>query len=378
MVTEFEGYAGQLVSGGTRPTQPVVTLEGRVTATTLANLAKVEGLMAKFTDVWIRDLKIYGNPLDPYITKRSARFGVGTEIAEWVTGVKNAKSAGECFPRAGSTLATQYALINYAHNLNVSIYDKEVDKAVMTDEEASAYAETKMRLPLKTIASMKYRLWKQLLSDPIDGTRSITSSTASDGTGTEVTYAPTIAGYAGVVDDSEIVLPALEVGERAELASGEDALEIYMRLKAARSDMIYEGSDYNKLGVDTFISGAPLLVMETKVLDEMDNAFAVEGGYKGVPSRSARESLGTLAEIVEIDSFADLPTNANYVDKRLAAVMLDREALIETVYTMRTATYRCEPEYYSGRNYNGESALTIYRGANSFALLTDTKEEEED
>jgi len=114
-----------------------------------------------------------------------------------------------------------------------------------------------------------------------------------------------------------------------------------------------------------------LLVMEKKVLDAMDNVFAVNAGYKGIPTVSARSALGAMATIAEIDSFAPLPTGTIGNGNRLVATLLDRDALIETIYENRTASFRCAPEYYSGQNFNYESAMTVYKGANSYAIITD-------
>jgi len=371
MTEQFDAFAGQLVPSGVRKNQPVVGLEDSTDATTVRNLEMIRGLLPKITDVWFKSVKVFGNPLDPFVTRRNATYGVGTEIAEFVEGVRNEKSACTCFPRSPTELATQYAIINYAHNLNVHVYDNEVNKAVMSADQVRAYVANKMTLPNKTIAKMKYLAWKQLISNVVDGTRTINSYTASDGTGASVVYNPTVTGYAGMVEQLGFTLPRTVPGVRPEFGSPDDALEVYFALKGAVADMVFEGKDYNKLGIDTFISGQPLLVMEKKVLDAMDNVFAVNAGYKGIPTVSARSALGAMATIAEIDSFAPLPTGTIGNGNRLVATLLDRDALIETIYENRTASFRCAPEYYSGQNFNYESAMTVYKGANSYAIITD-------
>lgn len=165
----------------------------------------------------------------------------------------------------------------------------------------------------------------QLISDVIDGTRSISSTTVSDGTGTSVTYAPTITGYCATsaIMDSGVLLPALVQGTIPSI-SVSDTVTMLENLQNAATEMREDSPAYSKLGISTFVEEKPNLIMESKVLNAMDSAI-MAGASQRLPTRTAREFVNTFADLVEIESFADLPTNAGYSDKRLAAVLLDKD-----------------------------------------------------
>ena len=240
-----------------------------------------------------------------------------------------------------------------------------------------------LRTPLKTIATLKYRAWVQLLSDVIDGTRDIDSYTASNGVNApagvsaDVDYEPTIVGYAGVVEKRSEVIPLVEVGVRPVINTPLEALNICNELKARASDFMFESSTYNKLQIDTFSTGVPLLIMEKKILDAMDVVFAEANakgngnnfGYAGFPTVSARDYLREFAELVEIDCFGSIPTNASYSGMTLHAVLIDRDAFIENVKYADAESFRCTKERALGTNFQGESILSIWRGVNSYAML---------
>jgi hypothetical protein len=214
-----------------------------------------------------------------------------------------------------------------------------------------------------------YKSWLQLVSDVVDGTRSIASFTKSDGTGTPVTYAPSaILGYAGMVELADLVIPAPVVGDLT-VISDADALAFIQTLEGAASDMIYETSAFNKLGIETFVSGRPLVFAETKTLNAIDSAWAAGGVYKGFPTVSAREYIRRFADIVEIDIFPALPTNETYALYHIGAVMMDRDAMREVIKYADVESSRCTNERATGYNYQGESVMYIWKGAPSYALL---------
>ena len=280
-------------------------------------------------------------------------------------------------------MASQLDLVNFAYSVDVDVKDYEIDKAVLDEGQRGSYVAQKLRTPLKTIGSLEYRAWVQLLSDVIDGTRTITSANAFNGAQTKsgaatVTYNPTITGYAGKVDIRTEVMPAVEVGVQYSLASAADALAIVNQLKAVAADFAFETDEFNKLGLNTFSTGVPLLIAEKKVLDAMDTIFAEvnltgqEGngyGYAGFPTVSAREYIRQFAEIVEIDTFAPLPTNATYEGLALHFVLIDRDAFVEVVKNATVEGQRCGRARLTGYNWQGESIFSIWRGVNSYALV---------
>lgn len=380
--TRFANFAGQLVASGIDTNMPMVALEQSVDQTTFANMQAINGLMPKVKDVFIRETRIFSNPLDPYITRFDERYGAGLEQASFMVGAYNEKHDGTCVPRGTPDMASQLDMINFAYSVDVDVKDREIDKAVLDDGQRGAYVAEKLRTPLKTIGTAKYRSWVQLLSDVVDGTRTITSATSGNGLNAKagsatVTYNPNITGYAGVVEKRTEVIPAVEVGQKVTIATPLDALNICNELKARASDFQFETTAYNKLGIDTFSTGTPLLVAEKKVLDAMDTVFAEANangngnnfGYAGFPTVSARDYLRKFAELVEIDTFASLPTNADYADYNLHFVLIDRDAFVEVTKWADMEPQRCAKLRLWGYNFAGESIMSIWRGVNSYAMV---------
>lgn len=386
--SRFTTFAGQLVANGIDTTMPLVALEQSVDPTVLANLTAINSLMPKVKDVFIRKTTIFVNPLSEHITRFDERFGAGLEQASFMVGAYNEKHDGTCVPRGTPDMASQLDLVNFAYSVDVDVKDREIDKAVLDEGQRGAYVTQKLRTPLKTIGTMKYRAWVQLLSDVIDGTRSISSKTAGNGTSTKsgagsVTYNPSITGYAGKVEKVAPVLPPVEIGKKYEINTPLEALEIANKLKAIASDFKFETTQFNKLGIDTFSTGVPLLIAETKVLDAMDTVFAefnAKGndngnyGYAGFPTVSAREYIRQFAELVEIDTFADLPTDpadaeVAYAGYNLKFVLIDRDAFVEVVKWADMEPQRCARLRLTGYNFAGESILSIWRGVNSYAMV---------
>ena len=364
----FDNYAGQLVASGVRAQAPLIGLEASMDSTAWANLSTINGLMPKIGEVIIHETRVFNNPLDTLFQKIDAPYGAGVEQATFVTGAANKKNESGCVPRGTVDMVSQLDACNFAYDIDIEVKDREINKAVLGPEQAGSYVANKLKLPMKTLSAVKYRAEVQLLSDVIDGTRSITSSDSSDGSGASVTYNPGITGYAGVVEKSGVTLAAVDFKTTPAFASGSDASTILKMIETAASDMKYETDEYNVLGVDTFTIGKPVLIMEEKVLNAMDNALALDGTDKRIPTRSAREFLRDKVEIREIDSFADLPTNSSYADQRLGGVLIDADAPKEFLRFADMESQRCAKQRLTGYSYQGESTLSIYRGLNAYAF----------
>jgi len=370
----FNNFAGQEVASGIRANEPVVAFEQESTRTTLNNLGLINSLIPKISRTLIRETRIMDNPLDRLFRKGSLPFGVGWEDAEFITGAKNKKNDGTCVPIGNPGMESQLNLINLAWSLDVSIKDREINKAVLTPEEVGQYVAQKMATPRKTLAMLKYRAETQLLSDVIDGTRSVSSTDSSDGTGTSVTYAPTVKGYAGAVEDLGFILAPLVQGTPASFAQASDAMDMVIAIQNACTEMREEGTYYSALGINTFCLQKPNLVIEEKVLNAIDKAWALDGTAKQIPTRTASEFLSTFCDIVSFPgSFADLPTNASYTDKRLACVLLDKDSCTEMIAWSDAESQRCAKERLTGWNIGGASAMGIYRGNPACAFITDTQ-----
>lgn len=368
----FDRFSGQEIASGIRPNEPLMAFEEEATAAKLANIAAVQGLLPKITKVLIHETRIKEGNLDYYFKKGSLPYGAGMEHIGFMDGAVNAKNSGRCVPFGNVQAVGQLDVINLAWSLNISVWDREISQNVLGADELGAYVSQKLRTPYKTLAALKRNAEIQLISDVIDGTRSISSTDASDGNGNAVTYAPNIEGYAGEIEDTQIVMPALVQGTLPAFASASDAMDFVKILQDHAAEMMEEGTAYSKLGISTFCLDQPLLIMETRILNALDNAWALDGAAKQIPTRTAREFLRTFADIVEIPAFAELPTNANYTDKRLGAVLIDRDSLSEQIAWDNVESMRCVEQRMTGYNVAGASALTIYRGNPACGVLFDT------
>lgn len=370
--TDYNAFAGQLIASGINTNMPYVNAEE---GTKASNLEKINNLSAKIKDVFIRDTRVFGNPLDAYFTKWYSRFGAGMEQAMFNPATNKKVVANSCMPWGDATLTSQTNWANFAYNVPITIRDHEVDGALLDESMLGSYVASKLKTPLATISKQKYRTEIQLLSDVIDGTRSIDSNSASDASGASVTYAPTVSGYAGVVAQSGVVVPAVERGSLVTAPDVADILKIAQTLQGYASDFDIPATTDNKAGAEVFNTSAPLLIMERKVLNAFDSAFVNKeaASSASVYGYSFRDFVRNFSTLVEIDSFADLPTNSTYANKRLGAVLIDRDALIENVKWADVESFRCANERATGYSYQGLSILSIATMLNSCAMLFDTQ-----
>lgn len=369
----FDTYSGQEVASGIRKNEPLLAFEEEANAAKLQNIAAVQGLLPKISKVLVHETRVKEGSLDRYFKKSSLPFGAGIEEIEFMTGATNKKTSGKCVPFGSVNAAAQMDLINLAWSFDISVYDREISQNVLNSDELGSYVAQKLRTMQKGYASLKRNAEIQLVSDVIDGTRSITSTDASDGSGTSVTYNPTIKGYAGSVVQTKIVMPALTQGTMPAFASSTDAMTFLKTVQDNAAGMMEEGTGYSKLEINTFCLEKPLFVAETRVLNALDNAWALDGAAKQIPTRTAREFLNTFSEVVEIPAFAELPTNTTYAKQRLGGVLLDRDSLSEHIAWENVESMRCVGERMTGYNFGGASSLSVYRGnpACAFTFATE-------
>ena len=393
--TRWSAYAGQEVQGGTSTTpynQPTIDFGDPMSATILANLPAINGLLPRISSVIIHDTMVYEGSLMRIFNRRDDPYGVATEHAIFSTGAANKLNNGLCVPRGTVQMNSQITASNLAWNVPINIYDREINGAVLSDTEIQAYVSMKMKTMQKTINELQFTAAKTMLSDCVPGSRTISSYTASDGTGSSVTMTSTPDGYAGKVNlDTDFTIPEIARGSMPTLAASGgysdvmDAVLVYLQtLEAAASDMRYPGSDYNLLGTDTFSGDRPWLIMETKVINQFDNAIANNTtsngyGYSGFPTKTAREYISRFADLIEIDAFAALPaydsttypTSTDYSGDRLTAVLLDKDApwLITKFNNMEGQ--RCAGERMYGYSARGEQDMAIFKGVNSFVMIND-------
>jgi len=393
--SKWSAYAGQEVQGGTSTTpynQPTIDFGDPMSATILANLPAINGLLPRVSSVIIHDSMVYEGSVMRIFNRRDDPYGVATEHAIFSTGATNKLNNGMCVPRGNVQMNSQITASNLAWNVPINIYDREINGAILSETEIQAYVAQKMRTMQKTINELQFTAAKTMLSDCVPGSRTISSYTASDGTGSAVTMTSTPDGYAGKVNlDTDFTIPEITRGAMPALAASGgysdvmDAVLVYLQtLEAAASDMRYPGSDYNLLGTDTFSGDRPWLIMETKVINQFDNAIANNTtsngyGYSGFPTKTAREYISRFADLIEIDAFAALPaydsttypTSTDYTGDRLTAVLLDKDApwLITKFNNMEGQ--RCAGERMYGYSARGEQDMAIFKGVNSFVMIND-------
>ena len=393
--SRWSAYAGQEVQGGSSTTpynQPTIDFGDPMSATILANLPAVNGLLPRVSSVIIHDSMVFEGSVMSIFNRRDDPYGVATEHAIFSTGAANKLNAGYCVPRGTVSLNSQITASNLAWNVPINIYDREINGAVLSETEIQAYVAQKMRTMQKTINELQFTAAKVMLSDCVPGSRTISSYNSSDGTGSSVTMTSTPDGYAGKVNlDTDFTIPEVTRGSMPTLAASGgysdvmDAVLVYLQtLEAAASDMRYPGSDYNLLGTDTVSGDRPWLIMESKVINQFDNAIANNTtsngyGYSGFPTKTAREYISRFADLIEIDAFAALPaydsttypTSTDYTGDRLTAVLLDKDApwLITKFNNMEGQ--RCAGERMYGYSARGEQDMAIFKGVNSFVMIND-------
>ena len=368
-MADFSDFAGQLIADGIASTVPMNNLDE---AQVVPTIDAINGLSVKIGKVIIDNTQVFGDPFGSVVTKMADRFGAGVEMARFKNGATNKIRGTSCIPGGTVPMEAQVAYTNFAYNIEVSIGDREVDKAVLSAEDAGRYAAEKLRTAPKTVAQMHYAGWKELIVDVVDGTKTVASFDRSDGAGNAVNYVTgTIVGYAGYIDDTDLVIPAPVAGTLTTI-SGTEAVDYVMRLEGAAADMKVESAAMNKLGVEAFVEGKPLLFAEMKTLNALDQAWAVEADYKGLPTVNARDYLKRFCDIVEIDKFPAMPVNGLYTGKRVGAVLIDRDALLEIVKYEDVESMRCVTGRSNNYSFQGESIMVIKKYCNSYAMLVDS------
>ena len=393
--TRWSAYAGQEVAGGSSTTpynQPVIDFGDYMNATILANLSSINGLLPKVSRTIIHDTMVYEGGVMNIFKRLDDPFGVATEHAIFSTGAVNKLNPGTCVGRGNVSMNSQITASNLAWNVPLFIYDREISGAALSEAEITAYVSMKMRTIQKTINEIQFTAAKTLLSDCVPGTRTVSSYSASDGSGSSVTMTSTPDGYAGKVNlDTDFTIPEIARGSQPTLAASggyssvmEAVLAYLQTLEGAAADMSYPGNDYNALGTDTFSGDRPWLIMETKVLNQFDNEIANATtsngyGYSGFPSTNAREYIRRFADLVEIDAFAALPAYDNttfpgstdYSGDRLTAVLLDKDAPWLVTKFDNMEGQRCSQERGFGYSARGEQDMAIFKGVNSFVMIND-------
>ena len=388
--TSFGYLAGQEIAGGIRTSpynMPVITLGDSFNKTALANLSNINGLIPRIGRTIIHDTMVFRNPLDRIFNQLTDPYGVATEHAAFLRGSANRKNPGLCAPSGNVSMVSHLTASNFAWNVPIEIYDREINAALLSEAEITRFISQKMRTMEKDIAQARFTAEKLVLSNVVPGSRAFTSTDQDDGTGTSVSYSSKPAGYAGKVElETTWTIPEITrfspvslVNSNAGETIADLALHFLQKAKDAAADMAYPASDDNKLAVDTFNGGRPWMIMETKVLNAFDAALMNSTSANGYNFKDARSYIGTFADLVEIDAFAALPTYDNvtyptstdYTGDRLACVMLDKDAPWAITKWDNVEGQRCAGRRSTSYSAQGEQDLAIYEGAPSWCLIVD-------
>ena len=125
-MSNFDRFAGQEIASGIRPNEPLMAFEEEATATKLANIAAVQGLLPKISKIIVHETRIKEGNLDYYFKKGSLPYGAGLEHVGFMDGAVNAKNTGRCVPFGNATAVGQLDVINLAWSLNISVWDREI------------------------------------------------------------------------------------------------------------------------------------------------------------------------------------------------------------------------------------------------------------
>ena len=68
----FDKFAGQEIASGIRKNEPIMAFEEEATATKLANIAAVQGLLPKISKIIVHETRIKEGNLDAYFKKGAA------------------------------------------------------------------------------------------------------------------------------------------------------------------------------------------------------------------------------------------------------------------------------------------------------------------
>lgn len=366
MVLDYSAIAGQLVKDGIQTRMPLTDFEVNESI----GVIKVNSLIPKL-NLFIKNTKVWGNPLAALENRKDNKFGAGIEQGSFLKAAVNKKLETSLFPYGDAEMVSQVMYDNYGYNIPISVVDDEVDQAVFNAEQAGAYAANKVMTAAKAIGQHGYAAYKRKLANAQGGTVTVAAATEnSDGTGGAVAYAKTVVGWAGkIIKPANPVIPKPVRGTTTVIADSADALELAQLIKTVCEDFTYEGTDYNKLAVETFTQGRPNLIMETGVLTAMDNCFMDNAGFKGFPTVDARTYLRKLANIVEIDVFPDKPVTAPVSTNRIVAEILDPEAFIRINRREDVEPARDVPRRSTGYSYQCKALIGIDQAVNTCAIL---------
>lgn len=71
----FDKFAGQEIASGIRKNEPIMAFEEEATATKLANIAAVQGLLPKISKIIVHETRIKEGDLDAYFKKAPCLTG---------------------------------------------------------------------------------------------------------------------------------------------------------------------------------------------------------------------------------------------------------------------------------------------------------------
>jgi len=379
MTTGLTGFAGQWGPSGVDADAarqiPLNALDAPFAAPAQTT---INGLALKIGRTIIEETKIFQNPLEGLIVRDALPFGVAVETAAFQTGPPN-KLVTSCIPQGNAPAVSQLSYGNWGYNVEISVYDREINRAVIDAETAGAYYGQKMRTPLKTIAANRWQAWREMLGNVKLGAaapaRSITSSTVSDGSGTSVTYAvnpttPWIDGAAKPrqVKYSGVTLPQAVDGTVTATPTASDVEGLEHVIEDLVAEWAYETPDFNLLGIDNFTTGKPALIMESKVVGALDHSIYTSAN-RPIPSTTFRQYISQFVDLYTTNSFVAPAGAPDTSSTHIAAYLLEPGIFREYVMFENVEPYRCVGHRSDNYSYQGEAALSAWKGYNAAVIM---------
>jgi len=357
MTSGFDIYSGQLVADGIDTTAPLIPFDktGAIT-----DLRVLDGVMTKIGKMVFKQPKSFIGPIDPIFVKGGMEFGGASEIVSIVDSPPNAKEDGTCVPRGQPDITSQLNVANFAYACDVDIRDSVLRKYVNTSGDLASYISMILGTPTKRISALKYQAQRHLVSNIFDGTRTISSNTKSDESGTAVTYSSgAITGYAGKIEHETYTKTTMTLADVRTFCS---------KIEDAYDAMKFENDQYTKSGSQDFLASTPNLIIENSLLRTMDRlTTAVTETHPSVEEKASIR-LGAIANLIKIDSFDTPPTNELYPTDTIGAVLIDPETFREDMLNADVESERCAKKRLTGYSYRGESILYADRSVPAYAI----------
>jgi hypothetical protein len=337
MMNLFGGNA--LNAGGITGDDPLFGIDTKVTQQAFLGLSQRFGMLAKIGKQYFVQPKGLLGDLGRVFSTGNMSYGGAVENVYVKDGEPIRAGDGSFWSANEHTMIGELGAVNYRTLLPFAVNQRDPRKYLLAEQYGSWEAQ-QLDAPRKTMMRALYTAYKEIVSNCISGTRTWTSTTSSNGQGTGVTTP--VTNVNPYVDPSNvrsmsIVMPELG-SSKPSFSSISDLLDVVRELTDLKSVLSQADVTTNTaLGVADFLSERPNIIMEHRVLDAGDDILRRSSGTMigPVPTTTFRSMLREVGDLVEIDSFASLPTTpsggTDYSASRLLSVMADKRTFYDEI-----------------------------------------------